>query len=87
MKTLKLPYDDESAEKLLIKIKTDDPTPIEDRTDNMLNLIIMAMMYKNPQDRPSCFDLLQYPKIKDNLRKLGTELNNVEMCLRFCENN
>jgi len=44
MKTFKQPYDDDSPEKLINKIKNNDPTPINDKSDQLLNLVIMSMI-------------------------------------------
>lgn len=74
MKTFKLPYDDESSEKLINKIKNYDPTPISDKSDQLLNLMIMSMIYKNPTDRPSAKDLIKFPGLRKYFRELENEL-------------
>ncbi|EGR34354.1 hypothetical protein IMG5_014920 [Ichthyophthirius multifiliis] len=73
MAMLKRPFDNDNINILFSKIKNEEPPPLSDHISSDIRMLCSLMLQKNPQLRPSVWDLAKIECIQKNISRYYEE--------------
>ena len=72
--TYKHPFDAKTIASLMLKIMKADYEPVPGNYDKNLRYIVKRCLQKEPKQRPSIFEILEFPALKAQADKLGISI-------------